>query len=126
MRFFLLHYLFEILSADYDQNSGRRGRAAIPNAQGVTEFRVLIDNDRNGGTIVDPSDDDSANWTAAGTDTHRFHQLLARDGSSVRFWVEARDLAGHFARDSFQFWSDSTPPVVYDIKMVIDLHGIRY
>ncbi|XP_022088193.1 uncharacterized protein LOC110977952 [Acanthaster planci] len=113
-----------LLDADYDQNFGQRGRDAIPNAGGVAEFRVLVKTDRSGSAIVDPNNENSDNWLTKGTDTHHLYNPLARDGSSVRFWVEARDLAGHSARDSLLFRVDSSPPVVDCIEMIVDLHDI--
>ena len=128
-----------IRSIDYDQNFGQRGRAAIPNALGVTEFRILYDIDHSGGrTTVNVSDDNSDNWSNEATATQATYDLSLVDGDSVRFWVEARDLAGDSVRDSVLVHADSSPPIIEDFWLVrdgevnlavhnsADLHDMRY
>ncbi|XP_022088082.1 uncharacterized protein LOC110977874 isoform X2 [Acanthaster planci] len=115
------------IDADYDQYFGQRGREAIPNAGGVTEFRVLFDIDQTSGTtIVEPSIDNSDTWLNVGTDTNLIYtnQTSVRDGDSIRFWVEARDLAGHFSRDNLLIHVDSSPPVIEDVGLVVDLNSV--
>ncbi|XP_022103276.1 uncharacterized protein LOC110986013 isoform X2 [Acanthaster planci] len=114
-------YVAGTIDSDYDQNFGRRGRAAIPNALGVTEFRVLHDTDHNGGrTTVNVSDDNSDNWSNEATRTQATYDLRIVDGDSVRFWVEARDLVGHFVRDEVLVHADSSPPIIEDFWLVRD------
>ncbi|XP_022088109.1 uncharacterized protein LOC110977889 isoform X2 [Acanthaster planci] len=97
----------------YDQNFGLRGRAAIPNALGVTQFRVLYDIDHSGGrTIVNASRNDSDDWRNLNTTTQVTYDLSLVDGDSIRFWVEARDVTGHSLRDTVLTHVDSSPPVV--------------
>ncbi|XP_038044290.1 uncharacterized protein LOC119718928 [Patiria miniata] len=118
-------YVGGTIDADYDQHFGKRGRAAVPNALGVTEFRVLYDIDHSGGrNAVNVSDDNSDNWSSEGTNTQASYNLTLVDGDSIRFWVEARDLAGHFVRDSVLVHADSSPPVIEDLLSVPKLAGI--
>ncbi|XP_038077171.1 uncharacterized protein LOC119745019 [Patiria miniata] len=118
-------YVTGTIDSDYDQHFGKRGRAAVPNALGVTEFRVLYDIDHSGGrNAVNMSDDNSGNWSSEGTNTQASYNLTLVDGDSIRFWVEARDLAGHFVRDSVLVHADSSPPVIEDLLSVPKLAGI--
>ena len=110
-----------IFFIDYDQNFGKRGRAAIPNTFGVTEFRVVHDIDHRGGrNIVIVSDDNSDNWSSEATNTQATYDLALMDGDSIRFWVEARDLAGHFVRDNVLIHGDSSPPIIEDFWLARD------
>ncbi|XP_038071216.1 uncharacterized protein LOC119740085 [Patiria miniata] len=103
------------IESDYDQNFGRRGRAAVPNALGVTEFRVLHAIDHSGGqTIVNASSDGSHNWSNESTNTQATFDLTLVDGDSIRFWVEATDIAGHSVKDGVLTHVDSSPPVIDD------------
>ncbi|XP_038062737.1 uncharacterized protein LOC119733220 [Patiria miniata] len=114
-------YVAGTIDSDYDQNFGKRGRAAIPNTLGVTEFRVVHDIDHSGGrTTVIVSDDNSDHWSSEGTNTQATYDLTLVDGDSIRFWVEARDLAGHFVRDSVLVHADSSPPVIENFWLVRD------
>ncbi|XP_038050780.1 uncharacterized protein LOC119723938 isoform X2 [Patiria miniata] len=114
-------YVSGHIDSNYDQNFGQRGRAAIPNEQGVTQFRVFNDIDHSGGrTTVTPSDDNSDHWSNEATNTRATYDLTLVDGDSIRFWVEARDLAGHFVRDSVLVHTDSSPPVIEDFWLVRD------
>ncbi|XP_022107048.1 uncharacterized protein LOC110988105 [Acanthaster planci] len=114
-------YTAGLIDSDYDQNFGQRGRAAIPHALGVTEFRVYYDIDHSGGrTTVAVSDDNSDNWRNEGTSTQATYDLRLVDGDSVRFWVEARDLTGHSVRDSVLVHADSSPPIIEDFWLVRD------
>ncbi|XP_038050879.1 uncharacterized protein LOC119724031 [Patiria miniata] len=114
-------YVPATIHPDYDQNFGLRGRAAIPNAFGVTEFRVLYDIDHSGGrTTVNVSDDNSDHWSSEGVTTQATYDVTLVDGDSIRFWVEARDLAGHFLRDSVLVHADASPPVIEDFWLVRD------
>ncbi|XP_022102003.1 uncharacterized protein LOC110985345 [Acanthaster planci] len=109
------------IESSYDQNFGQRGRESIPNALGVTQFRAFRDIDHSGGrTTVTVSDDDSDNWSNEGTSTQATYDLSLVDGDSVRFWVEARDLAGDFVRDSVLVHADSSPPIIEDLWLVRD------
>ncbi|XP_038077173.1 uncharacterized protein LOC119745021 [Patiria miniata] len=118
-------YVGGTIDADYDQHFGKRGRAAVPNALGVTEFRVLYDIDHSGErNAVNMSDDNSGNWSSEGTNTQASYNLTLMDGDSIRFWVEARDLADHFVRDSVLVHADSSPPVIEDLLLVPKLAGI--
>ena len=106
---------------DYDQNFGQRGRAGIPNALGVTKFLVWHDVDHEGGrTVANASDDRSDNWSDEGASTRATYRLSLVDGDSVRFWVEARDIAGHSLRDSVLVHTDASPPVIEDFWLVRD------
>ncbi|XP_038050911.1 uncharacterized protein LOC119724062 [Patiria miniata] len=118
-------YVNATIDDDYDQNFGQRGRAAVPNALGVTEFRVFYDIDHSGGrTTVNVSDDNSDNWSNEATNTQATYNLALVDGDSIRFWVEARDIAGHFVRDSVLVHADSSPPTIQDFKLIPGLSGI--
>ncbi|XP_038077172.1 uncharacterized protein LOC119745020 [Patiria miniata] len=118
-------YVGGTIDSDYDQHFGKRGRAAVPNALGVTKFRVLYDIDHSGGrNPVNVSDDNSDNWSSEGTNTQANYNLTLVDGDSIRFWVEARDLAGHFVRDSVLVHADSSPPVIEDLLSVPKLAAI--
>ena len=124
--------------SDYDQNFGVRGRAAIPHSLGITEFRVLHDIDRRGGRdSVSVSDNNSNNWMKEGTATQATYDLDLVDGQSVRFWVEARDIAGHFIRDNVLVHVDSSPPIIENfwlerdgevdlaVHSTVELHDMR-
>ncbi|XP_038051300.1 uncharacterized protein LOC119724354 isoform X2 [Patiria miniata] len=114
-------YIGGNIESNYDQNFGQRGRAAISNTQGITEFRVLHDIDHSGGrTTITVSNDNSNNWSNEGTNTQETYDLTLVDGDSIRFWVEARDLTGHFVRDSVLVHADSSPPVIEDFWLVRD------
>ncbi|XP_038057739.1 uncharacterized protein LOC119729229 [Patiria miniata] len=114
-------YVAGTIDSNYDQNFGRRGRAAVPNSLGVTEFRVVHDIDHSGGrTTVNVSNDNSDHWSSEGTNTQATYDLTLVDGDSIRFWVEARDLAGHFVRDSVLVHADSSPPVIENFWLVRD------
>ncbi|XP_038050540.1 uncharacterized protein LOC119723761 [Patiria miniata] len=114
-------YVPATIHPDYDQNFGLRGRAAISNAFGVTEFRVVYDIDHSGGrTTVNVSDDNSDHWSSEGLTKQATYDVTLVDGDSVRFWVEARDLAGHFLRDSVLVHADSSSPVIEDFWLVRD------
>ncbi|XP_022103295.1 uncharacterized protein LOC110986023 [Acanthaster planci] len=114
-------YTAGFIDSDYDQNFGRRGRAAIPHALGVTQFRVFYDIDHSGGrTTVAVSDGNSDNWRNEATSTQATYYLRLVDGDSIRFWVEARDLAGHSVRDSVLVHTDSSPPIIEDFWLVRD------
>ncbi|XP_038050910.1 uncharacterized protein LOC119724061 [Patiria miniata] len=118
-------YVNATIDDDYDQNFGQRGRAAVPNALGVTEFRVFYDIDHSGGrTTVNVSDDNSDNWSNEATNTQATYNLTLVDSDSIRFWVEARDIAGHFVRDSVLVHADSSPPTIQDFKLIPGLSGI--
>ncbi|XP_038050907.1 uncharacterized protein LOC119724059 [Patiria miniata] len=118
-------YASATIDDDYDQYFGQRGRAAVPNALGVAEFRVFYDIDQSGGrTTVNVSDDNSDNWSNEATNTQATYNLTLVDGDSIRFWVEARDLAGHFVRDSALVHADSSPPTIQDFKLIPGLSGI--
>ena len=107
--------------ADYDQYFGKRGRAAIPNALGITQFRVFSDIDHRGGrSIVNASDDNADHWSNEESNTQATYDLILVDGDSIRFWVEARDIAGHFVRDSVLVHADSSPPIIEDFWLVRD------
>ncbi|XP_022103274.1 uncharacterized protein LOC110986009 [Acanthaster planci] len=118
-------YAAGAIDDDYDQNFGQRGRAAIPHKLGVTEFRVFYDIDHKGGrTTTDVGDDNSDNWSNETTNTRATYNLTLVDGDSVRFWLEARDLVGHFARDSVLVHADSSPPIIQDLSALPSLRGI--
>ncbi|XP_071798435.1 uncharacterized protein [Asterias amurensis] len=123
---------------DYDQYFGKRGRAAIQNAFGITQFRVFHDVDHQGGrSIDDASDDNTDHWSNEALNTQATSDLTLVDGDSIRFWVEARDIAGHFVRDSVLVHADSSPPIIEDFWLVrgndvdiavhnsVDLHDLR-
>ena len=113
--------LIVILFVDYDQNFGQRGRAAIPNAFGVTEFRVFHDIDHRGGkTIANVTDDNADNWSNEASNTQATYDLTLMDGDSIRFWVEARDIVGHFVRDNVLIYADSSPPIIEDFWLARD------
>ncbi|XP_038051051.1 uncharacterized protein LOC119724185 [Patiria miniata] len=113
-------YANGIIDADYDQNFGKRGRAGVPNALGVRKFRVFSDVDHSGGrTINNASDDKSDHWNHVGVYTNAFVFRRLVDGDSIRLWVEARDIAGHYVRDSVLVHVDSSPPVIEDTKIAV-------
>ena len=104
----------------------------------MTEFRVFHDIDHRGGkTIVNVSDDNSDNWSNELSNTQATYDLTLVDGDSVRFWVEARDIAGHLVRDIVLIHADSSPPIIEDFWLVrdgevniaihnsVDLHDVR-
>ncbi|XP_071784665.1 uncharacterized protein [Asterias amurensis] len=107
------------IDVDYDQYFGKRGRAAIPNALGITQFRVFSDIDHRGGrSIVNASDDNADHWSNEASNTQATYDLNLIDGDSIRFWVEARDIAGHFVRDTVLVHADSSPPIIEDFWLV--------
>ena len=109
------------INTGYDQNFGRRGRAAIPNALGITQFRVINDTDHRGGrSIVNVSIGNAESWRNEGTNTQAAYDLTLVDGDSIRFWVEARDIAGHSVRDNVLVHADSSPPIIENFWLVRD------
>ncbi|XP_022100380.1 uncharacterized protein LOC110984469 isoform X2 [Acanthaster planci] len=114
-------YAAGTIHSDYDQYFGQRGRAGIPNKLGITQFRTYSEIDHSGGkTTVSVSDTNSDNWRNEATNTQVTYDLSLVDGDSIRFWVEARDLAGHFLRDNVLVHADSSPPVIEDFWLVRD------
>ena len=69
--------------------------------------------------------------------TQATYDLNLVDGDSIRFWVEARDIAGHFVRDTVLVHADSSPPIIEDFWLVrgndvniavhnsVELHDLR-
>ena len=66
------------------------------------------------------SNGNSDSWKNEGTNTQATYDLTIRDGDSIRFWVEARDLAGHFVRDNVLVHADSSPPIIENFWLVRD------
>ncbi|XP_022105050.1 uncharacterized protein LOC110986986 isoform X2 [Acanthaster planci] len=114
-------YAAGTIHPNYDQYFGLRGRAGILNKLGVTQFRAFYDIDHSGGkTTIGVSDSNSDNWRNEATNTQATYDLSLVDGDSIRFWVEARDLAGHFVRDNVLVHADSSPPVIEEFWLVRD------
>ncbi len=64
------------------------------------------------------SDDNADNWSNEASNTRATYDLTLVDGDSIRFWVEARDIAGHFVRDSVLVHADSSPPIIESFWLV--------
>ena len=67
----------------------------------MVEFRSHFDVDNRGGrSIVNPSVANTDAWENKGVITNENYDVAVMDGDSVRFWIEARDIAGHATQDS--------------------------
>ena len=104
-----------------------REKNLCPNVLGITQFRFHfdVDSSHGGRAIVDPGVGNSDSWVDLGIQTHIAIPFFEGDGVSFRFWVEARDIASHFAKDSVLVHVDASPPVIEDFKIVVGLYGIR-
>ena len=110
-----------VFCPDYDQNFGQRGRAEVPSALGITRFLVWHGVDHQGGrTVADPSEDKAVDWSDEANRTAGTYWPMLVDGDSVRFWLEAQDLAGHWRRDSLLLHADASPPVLEGLALARD------
>ncbi|XP_072034094.1 uncharacterized protein [Amphiura filiformis] len=96
------------LSSEYDHYFGIRGKAAIPNAEGITKFRVshIVDT-TSGCRNAQPSA-----WEDQDISTSLTLPLNIADGNAICFWVRAQDIVGHTIDSDAVVHVDSSPPVI--------------
>ncbi|XP_078701246.1 uncharacterized protein LOC144927586 [Branchiostoma floridae x Branchiostoma belcheri] len=98
------------IDADYDQTTGTRNKNAIPNALGVTQFKVAYTKDHAGGSTMTTAP--SSGWSAGDLNTQFSSTASKVDGDTVKLWVKASDIMGNEITDSITAHIDSSAPVI--------------
>ncbi len=94
--------------AGYDHDFGIRGKAAIPNAEGITNFKYAFNVDtKTGCRNIQPS-----NWIDADVATSVSLPLDIDDGNEICFRVRAEDIVGHTNESFVITHVDSSPPEI--------------
>ena len=105
-----------LLLPAYDQDFGQRNRAAIPNAQGITNFRVVTQVTRpvmgSNPTIVKTTEDDLLE-----TQLRKDYNLL--DGDRLVLTITATDFVSNTKTETIDnIYVDSSPPEISNLWLV--------